>query len=200
MVTAIIAGALFLCIYTGTHVLVGRLLGLRPLEVTIGMGPSLLAFEAAQTKYSLKALPLNGSVQFEEEAFGTIPRVPFVLFVLSGSLTAAALAAVLIADPKEVWDWVSSGLYQPFLLLVSPHNAGFSLVQDAVQFIQTEPLHRTFGFVWSKLAAFNTLLQIPFFVGAALPSRQPPTALLAATVLLGALTVIVFLVVLWFAI
>lgn len=49
------------------HFLIGRRNGIRVLEFSVGMGPTLFSFEKGGTKYSLKLLPLGGACMFDGE-------------------------------------------------------------------------------------------------------------------------------------
>ena len=49
------------------HFLIGRKNGIRVVEFSVGMGPTLFSFVKHGTKYSLKLLPLGGACMFEGE-------------------------------------------------------------------------------------------------------------------------------------
>ncbi len=49
------------------HFLVAKMNGIHVVEFSIGMGPTLLAFNKGDTKYSLKLLPIGGACMFEGE-------------------------------------------------------------------------------------------------------------------------------------
>lgn len=49
------------------HFLLAKLNGIRVVEFSIGMGPTLLHFTKGETKYSLKLLPLGGACMFDGE-------------------------------------------------------------------------------------------------------------------------------------
>lgn len=49
------------------HFLVAKLNGIHVVEFSVGMGPTLLAFQKGDTKYSLKLLPIGGACMFEGE-------------------------------------------------------------------------------------------------------------------------------------
>lgn len=49
------------------HFLIGRKNGIRVVEFSVGMGPTLFSFMKRGTKYSLKLLPLGGACMFEGE-------------------------------------------------------------------------------------------------------------------------------------
>ena len=49
------------------HFLIGRRNGIRVVEFSVGMGPTLFSFTKNGTKYSLKLLPLGGACMFEGE-------------------------------------------------------------------------------------------------------------------------------------
>lgn len=64
------------------HYLIGRRNGIRVLEFSVGMGPTLFAFEKGGTKYSVKLLPLGGACMFDgedgnlQEELGTDQTLP----------------------------------------------------------------------------------------------------------------------------
>ena len=49
------------------HFLIGKRNGIRVLEFSIGMGPTILSFRKGETKYSLKLLPIGGACMFDGE-------------------------------------------------------------------------------------------------------------------------------------
>ena len=49
------------------HFLIGRRNGIRVVEFSVGMGPTLFSFKKHGTKYSLKLLPLGGACMFDGE-------------------------------------------------------------------------------------------------------------------------------------
>jgi regulator of sigma E protease len=49
------------------HFLIGRKNGIRVLEFSVGMGPTLLSFRRGGVKYSLKLLPIGGACMFDGE-------------------------------------------------------------------------------------------------------------------------------------
>ncbi|MBQ7774741.1 MAG: RIP metalloprotease RseP [Lachnospiraceae bacterium] len=49
------------------HFLLAKVNGIRVVEFSVGMGPTLLAFTKGETKYSLKLLPIGGACMFEGE-------------------------------------------------------------------------------------------------------------------------------------
>lgn len=49
------------------HFLIGRKNGIRVVEFSVGMGPTLFSFKKNGTKYSLKLLPLGGACMFDGE-------------------------------------------------------------------------------------------------------------------------------------
>lgn len=49
------------------HFLLAKLSGIRVIEFSVGMGPTLLGFTKGETKYSLKLLPIGGACMFEGE-------------------------------------------------------------------------------------------------------------------------------------
>ncbi|MCD7725698.1 MAG: RIP metalloprotease RseP [Clostridiales bacterium] len=49
------------------HFLIGRRNGIRVVEFSVGMGPTLFSYEKGGTKYSLKLLPIGGACMFDGE-------------------------------------------------------------------------------------------------------------------------------------
>ncbi len=49
------------------HFLVAKMNGIHVVEFCVGMGPTIIAFQKGETKYSLKLLPLGGACMFEGE-------------------------------------------------------------------------------------------------------------------------------------
>ena len=49
------------------HFLVAKANGIKVIEFSVGMGPTLLGFTKGETKYSLKLLPIGGACMFEGE-------------------------------------------------------------------------------------------------------------------------------------
>lgn len=49
------------------HFLIGKANGIRVLEFSVGMGPTLFSFQKGDTKYALKLFPIGGACMFEGE-------------------------------------------------------------------------------------------------------------------------------------
>ena len=49
------------------HFIIGRRNGIRVVEFSVGMGPTLFSFMKGGIKYSLKLLPIGGACMFEGE-------------------------------------------------------------------------------------------------------------------------------------
>ncbi len=49
------------------HFLIAKMNGIRVIEFSLGLGPTLLGFTRGETKYSLKLLPIGGACMFEGE-------------------------------------------------------------------------------------------------------------------------------------
>lgn len=49
------------------HFILAKANGIRVLEFAVGMGPTILAFQKGETKYSLKLLPFGGACMFDGE-------------------------------------------------------------------------------------------------------------------------------------
>ncbi|MCM1155946.1 MAG: RIP metalloprotease RseP [Roseburia sp.] len=49
------------------HFIIGKRNGIRVVEFSVGMGPTLFSFQKGETKYSLRLLPLGGACMFDGE-------------------------------------------------------------------------------------------------------------------------------------
>lgn len=49
------------------HFIIAKMNGIKVIEFSVGMGPTLLGFTRGETKYSLKLLPIGGACMFEGE-------------------------------------------------------------------------------------------------------------------------------------
>lgn len=49
------------------HFVIAKMNGIKVIEFSVGMGPTLLGFTRGETKYSLKLLPIGGACMFEGE-------------------------------------------------------------------------------------------------------------------------------------
>ncbi len=70
----VISIILFLIIFTIVvvshefgHFLIGKRNGIRVVEFSVGMGPTIIGFHKGDTKYSLKLLPIGGACMFDGE-------------------------------------------------------------------------------------------------------------------------------------
>ncbi len=103
------------------HFLLAKAGGIHVVEFSVGMGPTLLAFQKGDTKYSLKLLPIGGACMFEGEdgmnveggtagpgAFpnanvwrriSTVAAGPFFNFILGFVIALAMVNMIVIRDP-----------------------------------------------------------------------------------------------------
>lgn len=103
------------------HFLLAKAGGIHVVEFSIGMGPTLLAFQKGNTKYSLKLLPIGGACMFEGEdglnlkegesspgAFpnanvwkriSTVAAGPIFNFILGFIIALAMVNMIVIRDP-----------------------------------------------------------------------------------------------------
>ncbi len=106
MVTAIVTILMFLVmvsLHEFGHFIVGRLLGFRILEYSIGFGPALLKSKKTETEYSLRAIPLGGFCRFDGEdtesdhpgAFYKQAVWKRILVVMAGGVSNIILGFVL---------------------------------------------------------------------------------------------------------
>ena len=110
------------------HFLLAKAGGIHVVEFAVGMGPTLLAFQKGDTKYSLKLLPIGGACMFEGEdgldekegepspgAFqnanvwrriSSVAAGPFFNFILGFVIALAMVNMIVIRDPvaTEVLD------------------------------------------------------------------------------------------------
>lgn len=73
------------------HFLIGRRNGIRVVEFSVGMGPTLFSFMKHGTKYSLKLLPLGGACMFDgedgverEQEIGSVDKPEGIAFTEAG--------------------------------------------------------------------------------------------------------------------
>ncbi|MDE7251408.1 MAG: RIP metalloprotease RseP [Acetatifactor sp.] len=103
------------------HFLLAKAGGIHVVEFSVGMGPTLLAFQKGDTKYSLKLFPIGGACMFEGEdglnekegepspgAFpnanvwrriSTVAAGPFFNFILGFVIALAMVNMIVIRDP-----------------------------------------------------------------------------------------------------
>ncbi|MCM1091922.1 MAG: RIP metalloprotease RseP [Muribaculum sp.] len=103
------------------HFLLAKAGGIHVVEFSVGMGPTLLAFQKGDTKYSLKLFPIGGACMFEGEdglnekegepspgAFpnanvwrriSTVAAGPFFNFILGFIIALAMVNMIVIRDP-----------------------------------------------------------------------------------------------------
>lgn len=103
LITILLFGILIL-VHEAGHFFAGRMVGIRPQEFSIGMGPVLLSKEKKGTKYSLRLLPIGGSVRFlgedeenpESGAFNNAPVWRRIFTIAAGPIMNFLLGVVLI--------------------------------------------------------------------------------------------------------
>ena len=66
---AVIIFGLLVFIHEFGHFIIAKKNGVRVIEFSIGMGPTLFSFDKGDTKYSLKLLPLGGACQMLSKDF-----------------------------------------------------------------------------------------------------------------------------------
>ena len=62
IIIALLVFSLIIIIHELGHFLLAKANGITVVEFSLGMGPRLLSFEGGGTQYSLKLLPLGGSL------------------------------------------------------------------------------------------------------------------------------------------
>lgn len=106
MVTAIVTIVMFLVmvsLHEFGHFIVGRLLGFRILEYSIGFGPVLKKSSKGETEYSLRAIPLGGFCRFDGEdaqsehpgAFCKQPVWKRMVVVVAGGISNIILGYII---------------------------------------------------------------------------------------------------------
>ena len=71
---AILIFGILVAVHEFGHFITAKLCGVRVLEFSIGMGPTLLKKQGAETLYSLRALPIGGFCAMEEDEASSDPR------------------------------------------------------------------------------------------------------------------------------
>ncbi len=106
MVTAVVTIIMFLVmvsLHEFGHFIVGKLLGFKILEYSIGFGPCILKKQGRETAYSLRAIPLGGYCKFDGEdgesndvrAFSKQAVWKRILVVVAGGVSNIILGFVL---------------------------------------------------------------------------------------------------------
>ena len=67
IILALLIFSVIVIVHELGHFLIGRRNGIRVVEFSVGMGPTLFSFRKRGTKYSLKLLPLGGACMFDGE-------------------------------------------------------------------------------------------------------------------------------------
>ncbi len=103
------------------HFLLAKVNGIHVVEFSVGMGPTLFAFQKGETKYSLKLLPIGGACMFEgedglavaegEESEGSFQKAsvwaristvfagPFFNFILAIIVALIMVQFVIVQEP-----------------------------------------------------------------------------------------------------
>lgn len=71
---AILIFGILVAVHEFGHFITAKLCGVRVLEFSIGMGPTLLKKQGRETLYSLRALPIGGFCAMEEDEASSDPR------------------------------------------------------------------------------------------------------------------------------
>ena len=85
------------------HFIIGRRNGIRVVEFSVGMGPTLFSFMRGGIKYSLKLLPIGGACMFDgEDGMASVPggrEETGSMYRKAGAEPAAPPAAAVDRDP-----------------------------------------------------------------------------------------------------
>ena len=102
IVYALLAFWLIILIHELGHFLVAKACGMKVHEFSIGMGPRLLKKQGKETLYSLKLLPIGGSVQLGEDedsddprAFRNKPVWQRMLVIVAGAIMNLILGLII---------------------------------------------------------------------------------------------------------
>ena len=74
IILAILAFCLMIIIHEMGHFFAAKACGMKVSEFSLGMGPRLLKIQGKETLYTIKLLPLGGSVQLGEDEESDDPR------------------------------------------------------------------------------------------------------------------------------
>lgn len=170
----IAAVALLAGIHIGTMAALGRWLGIKVRQASLGFGPVLFSFGVFQ----LRALPFGGSVTFKNtrtedttdeapvahvhDAFDRKPRAVQVLLPLAGAASLALVA--LLLHPGSALASIGHGFVQIVAGGVSPLGTAQRLVEGVRAFAAQQGFAPLLGMVAAKLAALN-LLPLPAMNG-----------------------------------
>ncbi|PAB61232.1 RIP metalloprotease RseP [Anaeromicrobium sediminis] len=108
MKTFIVAGLVFgmlVLFHEFGHFSVAKLVGIKVHEFAIGMGPKILSYKGAETRYSVRIFPIGGYVKMEGEdeqssdvrSFNNKPLLARLSVILAGPLMNFVLAVILFS-------------------------------------------------------------------------------------------------------
>lgn len=184
----------FNVIWALTQAAVASTLGARPVDVSLGYGPTLLSWRMAGIGWAFRPLVLGSSVGFEEpppredapkhNRLHSLPMPLHAAVIVLPWLVQLAIAMTLLG-PGEGLRQFTSGFTQPFELSALPGR-----VERFIEVVRQGELLRAWGLMSAKLAAIN-LLPLPMLAGGSLlllpwRGRMPVWAgILAVLTLLG---------------
>jgi regulator of sigma E protease len=101
---AILALSFLIIVHELGHFTAAKLLGVKVLEFSLFMGPRLASFQRGDTRYSLKLIPIGGSVRMEGEeeasddsrAFNKKPKWARAVILVAGPLMNLVTALILL--------------------------------------------------------------------------------------------------------
>lgn len=105
IVLAILAFCVIIIVHEMGHFFVAKACGMKVFEFSIGMGPTILKKQGKETVYSLKLLPIGGSVQLGEDdedcedprAFRNKPVWQRMLVIVAGAIMNIILGIIICA-------------------------------------------------------------------------------------------------------
>lgn len=106
--TLVVAGLVFgvlVLFHELGHFSIAKLVGIKVHEFSIGMGPKVISYKKAETRYSIRALPIGGFVQMEGEdekssdvnSFGNKPLWARLAVLFAGPFMNFVLAIILFS-------------------------------------------------------------------------------------------------------
>ncbi|MBQ9950095.1 MAG: RIP metalloprotease [Clostridia bacterium] len=128
IIAALFVLGILVAVHEGGHFFMGKVLGFKILEFSIGMGPKLISREKNGTVYSLRAFPIGGMCAFEGEdtdektegSFSTFPAWKRFLVAFAGPFMNVVLAFVMAAILMLIFGQNKA------ITLANPQIAGFS--------------------------------------------------------------------------
>lgn len=187
-IALLLAVALATAVYVAAGALAGRAVGLRAVEVSLGIGPTLFVLPLGGVVLRLAPLVLAGRVRFDEDtpALADKPAPLRAALDLAGVAASFLLACALLGNGAEA---VARGTWTVLFELGAHRLEPAALWQSIAAFAGSASPQRLFGAVLAANAAINLMPLPPFAGGTALLAlvgglmRRPVPDVLARDVL-----------------